>query len=238
MGYFWVILIYLVFMIGVSIYKSRFVKTQADFMVAGRGVKTWALIGTLVCTWIGSGSIIAGAGLAYRQGISQLWMSAGAWLGIILVYFLAGKVRRIAEYTLPDLLEKRYNATARVLGTIAVIIAYTTIVGYQFRGGAMILNIVADIPTGYGIIIAGIFIVAFTTLGGMMSIIALDVFNGVVITVGILIALPILYFGVGGMETITLNLSPEHFAIFGTEDVWWALGVFFPVFFLLSCVPS
>lgn len=233
MGYFWVILVYVLFLIGVSVYRSRFVKTQTDFMVAGRGVKTWALIGTLVCTWIGSGSIIAGAGLAYREGISQLWMSGGAWLGIVCVYFLAGRVRRIAEYTLPDLLEKRYNSTARILGTIAVIIAYTTIVGYQFRGGAMVLELVADIPREQGIIYTGVFIIAFTMLGGMMSIVAIDVFNGIMITLGILIAVPILYFGVGGAETITANVSASHFEVFGTRNIWWAMGVFFPVFFLL-----
>ncbi|NIP82363.1 MAG: sodium:solute symporter family protein, partial [Gemmatimonadetes bacterium] len=71
--------------------------------------------------------LFAGAGLAYRTGISELWFSFGAWAGLIVAYFLAGRVRRIAQYTVPDLLEKRYNAAARVLGTLAIILAYITI---------------------------------------------------------------------------------------------------------------
>jgi SSS family solute:Na+ symporter/sodium/proline symporter len=116
-------------LIFVSATKSRKVKTQDDFMVAGRGVWALFLVGTLVCTWIGSGSLFGGAGRAFRQGFSALWMSAGAWIGIAIVYFLAPRVRRIAQYTVPDILETRYNAPSRLLGTLAIIIAYLTIDG-------------------------------------------------------------------------------------------------------------
>src|SRR5690625_7799608 len=93
----------------ISIYKSFSVKSQEDFMVAGRSVPTYKLVGTLLCTWIGSGSLLAGAGLAARVGLSELWMAAGAWIGIVIVFFLAARVRRIAQYTVPDILELRYN---------------------------------------------------------------------------------------------------------------------------------
>ena len=110
MIYFWAIVIYLTVLILISVYRSRQVKTQDDFMVAGRKVTTIFLVGTLVCTWIGSGSLFGGAGRAFRNGFSALWISAGAWLGIAIIYFLAPRVRRIAQYTVPDLLETRYNA--------------------------------------------------------------------------------------------------------------------------------
>ena len=64
----WAIAIYLGFLILVSISKSRKVKTQDDFMVAGRGVTATFLVGTLVCTWIGSGSLFGGAGRHRRRG--------------------------------------------------------------------------------------------------------------------------------------------------------------------------
>ena len=72
------VVVYVAFLIGVGIYKSRSVKSQDDFMVAGRKTSTFFLIGTLVSTWIGTGSLFGGAGLAFRMGFSQLWMSAGA----------------------------------------------------------------------------------------------------------------------------------------------------------------
>ena len=229
----WIVFGYLLVLVSIGVYRSRKVSNQTDFMVAGRSVPTWILVLTLISTWIGSGSLIGGSGLAYRQGISMLWFSFGAWIGIIVVYFLAGRVRRIAEFTLPDILEKRYNATARVLGTICIIIAFTTIVGYQFRGGGMIINIVTGLPIEYGIIIAAISIILYTAIGGMISIITLDIFNGIVIIIALFIALPVLYFGVGGMESLRINLSPDHFTVFGDKNIWWAIGISFPTLFLL-----
>ena len=233
MIYFWAVMIYLAFLVGLGLYKSRLVKNQTDFMVAGRKVPTILLVGTLLSTWIGSGSIIAGAGLAYNRGISELWSSAGAWTAIVVVYFLAGRVRRIAQFTLPDLLEVRYNKWARILGTITIIIAYTTIVGYQFKGGGMVLELIAGIPMKYGILLTAVFIIAYTSMAGMISIVTLDIFNGTMILLGILIAVPFLLHGVGGFHHLVTTLPPDHFKVFGHENPVWAMGVFFPVFFLL-----
>ena len=50
-----------------------------DFLVAGRTLPAHVLVFTLLSTWIGSGSLFAGAGLGYRVGFAALWQSAGAW---------------------------------------------------------------------------------------------------------------------------------------------------------------
>lgn len=226
------IILYIVGLMGVGIYKSRAVKTQDDFMVAGRKTPTWLLVGTLVCTWIGSGSLFGGAGLAFREGFSQLWMSAGAWVGIAIVYFLAHRVRRISQYTISDILEKRYNAVARVFGTSAVIIAYLTIAGYQFRGGGRLLHILTGIDPLYGAAITCAVVILFTVVAGMVSIISVDLFNGIVMTVGVLLAVPLALAAVGGAEAVAA-LPPDRFALFGNHDAFWAMGVFFPTFFLL-----
>ncbi len=218
---------------AISIRKSFLIKGQEDFMVAGRAVPTHRLVGTLLCTWIGSGSLLAGAGLAARVGFAELWMAAGAWIGIILVFFLAARVRKIAEFTVPDILELRYNKWARILGTLVIIIAYTTIVGYQFRGGGFVLNLIADIPIEQGIIITAVFIVTFTAFAGMLSIVSVDIINGAVITAAVLIAAPVVFFSIGGAEHLTATLDPSHFQIFAGYNFLWAMGIFFPTFFLL-----
>ena len=234
MIYIWAIVFYLAFLIGVSLYKSRAVKTQDDFMVAGRNVPWQMLVGTLVATWIGSGSLFAGAGRAFREGFSGLWMSAGAWFGLILVYFIAGRVRRIAQYTVPDILETRYHPAARLLGTMAIIIAYLTIAGYQFIGGGRLLNILypAISPDMGMAIICGL-VVIFTVTAGMMSIVSLDVFNGLLIIISILIAAPLALKGAGGWEQLTSTLPETHFTLFGQKDVLSSLGLFLPTMLLL-----
>lgn len=225
------VIVYLLLLGAVGLYSSRSVKTQDDFMVAGRKTSALFLAGTLVCTWVGSGSLFGGAGLAFRMGISQLWMSAGAWVGIAVVFFLAHRVRRISQYTLSDILEKRYNATARLFGTTAIIIAYLTIAGYQFRGGGRLLNILTGMDPLLGGAITCAVVIGFTVLAGLVSIISIDLINGIMMTLGVLIALPLVYFSIGTEQISTL--PADRFLVFGQENAVWAMGVFFPTFFLL-----
>jgi SSS family solute:Na+ symporter/sodium/proline symporter len=166
------------------------------------------------------------------MGFAQLWMSAGAWLAIIIVYFLAHRVRRISEYTVPDILEKRYNSTARILGTVIIIIAYLTIAGYQFRAGGRLLNILLGIDPRIGGAIACGVVIIFTVVAGMLSIMSIDIFNALMKTFGMIIALPLVYFAIGGAEQVA-KLPADRFEIFGQNDWVWAMGVFFPTFFLL-----
>ena len=233
MIYVWAIGIYLAFLICVSVYKGRSVKTQDDFMVAGRGVSALFLVGTLVCTWIGSGSLFGGAGRAFRQGFSALWMSAGAWVGLAIVYYLAPRVRKIAQYTVPDILETRYNAASRLLGTVAIIIAYLTIASYQFIGGGRLLNILTGVDPMVGQLIVCGLVVTYTIIAGMASIVALDLFNGILITVGVLVAAPLALKGAGGWSQLTTTLPESHFTIVGATGIAAALGLFLPTFMLL-----
>jgi solute:Na+ symporter, SSS family len=240
MLFFLTIVVYVAVMLAVGIWKSRTTKTQDDFMVAGRTVSTWFLVGTLVCTWIGSGSLFGGAGLAFREGLGDLWMSAGAWAGIVIVYFLAHRVRRIAQYTVADILEKRYTPAARVLGSLTITVAYMAIVGYQFRGAGRLLNLategvpgVPQISIETGRLLAFVVVIIFTLLAGMVSIVTIDLFNGALMVLGVLIGLPLALVAVGGWGQVAATVPPTHFEVFGQHGAVWAFGVFFPTFFLL-----
>lgn len=228
------ILLYLAALVVLGIYQTRKVQTGDDFLVAGRTLPWHVLVFTLLATWIGSGSLFGGAGLGYRNGFAGLWQSAGAWTGIALVYFLAHRVRRIAKYTMPDILELRYGSTARVLGTIVVVIAYTTIAAYQFRGGGRLLNLVAGIDVGTGALLTMAFCVAFTALAGMLSVAYLDVGNGVAMVVGVGLAVVYLIAHAGGVGPAFGALRPDQVALFGTLDPWKdAVALFLPTMLLL-----
>ncbi len=233
MLYFWVIIGYLVILIGVGAYRSRYVKTQDDFMVAGRRLSARVLVGTLLATWIGSGSIIAGAGLAYDNGFAALWFDAGVWVAIIILYLIAGRVRKLAQYTVPDILEIRYNKYARVLGTVVTMVAYTAIVSYQFRAGGMVLNLITGISVDQGIIITALFVIGYTVLAGMISVVYTDVVNGVIMIVGLLVALPFLLDSGGGWSEIATRLPDTHFDLLGELTLLQALGYSLPTMLLL-----
>jgi SSS family solute:Na+ symporter/sodium/proline symporter len=228
------ILAYLGVLVGLGLYTSRNLKTGDDFLVAGRTLPAHVLVFTLLATWIGSGSLFGGAGLGYRAGFPALWQSAGAWTGIALVYFLAHRVRRIAKYTMPDILELRYGPAARILGTIVVVIAYTTIAAYQFRGGGRLLSLVSNIEVADGALITMVFCVAYTALAGMLSVAYLDLGNGAAMLLGVALAVVYLIFHLGGIGPAFDALRPEQVAWFGTLDpIADAGALFLPTMLLL-----
>jgi Na+/proline symporter len=142
--YLYIIPAYIFILLIFNIYRSKKIKNQEDYMVAGRQLSLTVMVFTLICTWIGSGTFIAGAEYAFEAGWSSLWMPAGAWLGIVVIYFLAGKIRTFGQYTIGDILEVRYGKYARIIGSIALIISFTAIVSYQFRAGGLILNVLTS----------------------------------------------------------------------------------------------
>lgn len=233
MIYFWTIIFYLAVLIVVGAWRSGRVKTQDDFMVAGRRLSAKVLVGTLLATWIGSGSIIGGAGLAYRKGFPALWFDAGVWVAIIVLYFIAGRVRAFAQYTVPDILEARYNKYARVLGTIVTVVAYTAIVSYQFRAGGMVLNLITGVPVDTGIIITAAFVIGYTVLAGLISVAYTDVVNGIVMSVGLFVALPFLLKTGGGWGAIAARIPETHFQPLGNMTLMEALGYSLPTMLLL-----
>ncbi|MEM8984418.1 MAG: sodium:solute symporter family protein [Pseudomonadota bacterium] len=243
MIYIAIVATYVLLLVGISVYKSRQVDTAEDFMVAGRSVPVYMLVATLVCTWIGSGSLFGTAGLTFRTGVSELWFSAGAWIGILVVFLIAARVRRIAQYTLTDLLEKRYSQVAKILGTVTIIIAYMVIAGYQFRGGGRFIAILSQgaIDPETGMLIAAVLIVGFTVLAGMVSIVSIDIFNGSIMLVAMLLALPFAlsaHGGVGAVVDTIRTVQPSHLSITGGHDALWIIGIVLPTFLLLMSESS
>jgi len=220
------------------------VHSQEDFMVAGRSLSIRVMVFTLICTWIGSGTFIAGAEYAVRAGWSSLWMPAGAWFGIMAIYFLAAKIRTFGQYTIGDILEVRYGKTARLIGAIMIIIAFTTIVSYQFRAGGLILNIATKgaISVAMGQTIAALFVITFTALGGMIAVAHTDLPNGIIILLASCIALPLVVLFSGGSDSIVQNLPATHRALFaedfGQYPALKAGGYFLATLLLLMGVQS
>jgi len=238
MIYLIVTIAYILILTGIIIYKSRGVKNEEDFIVAGRSVPVYLLVGTLVTTWIGSGSLFGTAGLTFQVGFSELWFSLGAWIGILAVYFIAARVRRISQYTLTDILEKRYSPAARLLGTITIIVAYLIIAGYQFKGGGRFLSILTEgsISVGQGTLITFLIIIIFTSLAGMVSIVSIDIFNGIIMILAIVLAVPVAISDFGGWGEVvkTINeVSPNHLSVSEGHEPVWYIGIMLPTLMLL-----
>ena len=234
MAYLITILVYMLILFVFGLRITKRLKLKEDFLVAGRTLTAPVLVGTLLASWIGSGDIFSVSNLSYNHGFSSLIGSSGGWLGIIIVYFIAGRVRRFGQFTVPDIMEARYNKWARIFATITTIIAYVTIVSYQFRGGGWVLNIVTDGRLGEqeAILIIAVFVIIYTMLAGMLSVAYLDIFNGIIMIFGVFLALPFIIKTAGGLQTIAANVTPRAHAFLGNMDWMQAMGYFVPTFLL------
>ena len=222
-------------LLAVALYRTSQVKTKADYLVAGRSLPAVVLVLTLLTSWIGAGSLFAGAENAYKNGFAALWQPAGGWLGLLLIYFIAPRARKFAQFTLPDLLEARYNQTARVLGTIAILFAYVGITSYQFKGGGNVLHLIFPdtVTPELGAYLIAAFVIVTTALAGMSSVAYMDVAIGSLVTVICIIATPYLFFKAGGWAGLHAALPPSHFQILGNLTLVRALEFLVPTLLLM-----
>jgi SSS family solute:Na+ symporter len=222
-------------LLAVSLSRLRKTQTKADYLVAGRSLPAIVLVFTLLSSWIGSGSLLGGAENAYKHGFAALWQSGGGWAGLLLIYFIAPRARKFAQFTIPDLLETRYNQTARVLGVIAVLFTYTAITSYQLIGGGDILHLVfpGTISPDAGKYLIAAFVIVFTAIAGMSSVAYMDVLIGILATVTITLALPFLIHRAGGWSSVHAALPPTHFQVLGDFTRIRALELFLPTMLLM-----
>jgi SSS family solute:Na+ symporter len=221
-------------LVSVTVVKTFGLKTRDDFLVAGRSLPWTVLVFTLLSSWIGAGSLFAGAENAYKNGFTALWLPAGGWIGLAVIAGIAGRARSFAQFTIPDLLETRYNATARVMATVAIVIAYTVITSYQFKAGGDVLHLIfPDLQKATGMYIIAGFVIVFTAAAGMASIAYLDVIIGGLVTVIVAIAVPMLLTKAGGFDGLHAALPASHFTVFGDAGPARAFGTLLPTMLLL-----
>ena len=244
MIYLTIILIYLLTLIALGAYKAKKIKTQSDFAVAGRTLTPWILLGTMLATWLGTGSVLGNAGKAYQTGLAALILPLGGVLGVVVLTQIAGKVRAYEKFTVPEILGDRFGPTARTLSVIALVIAYMVIVSYQYNaGGAVIHTVLKDvlldssgsplISIQTGTIIAATFIILYTMLAGLVSVAYTDVANGIIILISFVIAIPIFLVKAGGFEGMTIS-----FAEMGKNDHMNFWGVYSGMDIINFCLPS
>src|SRR5699024_9495420 len=230
-----VIFVYLLRMILAGLYFSRReINTTEDFMVAGRRLPTIIVAGTLLATFAGSGTIVAGAEFIYKYGpLAGIIYNAGIPLGIIVLYFVAGKVRSLEKITLPEMLEIKYGRVTRLLATIGILLAYIGLGAQQLIGGGYILNLITGLSTETATIIIAILVISLAVMGGLFSVAYTDFFSALLIIFSMILALPFLFPKVGGISGLAEDLPAQHLSWSGGLTVTQLLGYFLPSFLLI-----
>ncbi|MGB9866445.1 MAG: sodium:solute symporter family protein [Bacillota bacterium] len=225
---------YLVGMSLVASYYSKFIKTEEDFLLAGRRLGAVVLAGTMMATWMGSGTVVGGTNsLGYQYGpwVAVIFGIASP-IGILLLVFLSKRIKAMQARSVPDVFELAYGPAARAIVSVIVMIAYLAITSYQFTGTGFVLNAILGIPTSVATLISAVAITAMTVTGGLVSVAYTDFISAVLMLTGLLLGVPAAIIRAGGWSSIAAKLPPQNLRLGG---ITWLkiLGYFLPTFLLV-----
>ncbi|MCG3088267.1 sodium:solute symporter family protein [Sporosarcina cyprini] len=231
----WYVIGYGIFMIILGIVYSKKVSTSDDFILAGKSLGPVVLMGTLLATWVGSGTVTGGPNsIAYSYG---LWPAVGyvlpSLIGIVVLFLISSKIRNYGKYTISEILEVKYGKFASMAAAIIIILAYVGIVSYQFKGVGFILHVSTGVSVETGTLIGAAIIIFLATIGGLMSVAPTDAFSAFLILIGLIIAVPIVISVGGGWSEITSAVPTENLNLLGSLTPLQFLGFYIPVLFLL-----
>ncbi|WP_227380367.1 sodium:solute symporter family protein [Haladaptatus halobius] len=226
---------YLVIMSGIGIWAYEKADTADDFLLAGRSLGSVIVAGTLLATWMGSGSITGGGNsIAYQFGIwPALLLGTAALIGVGVLRVLAPQIRGYNKYTIPEILDEGIGKEAKAIGLIVIAIAYVGIVSYQFIGFGFVLNVTTGISVETGTLIAAVMIIGLAMLGGLMSVAYTDAISAFLMLIGLFIGLPFVLGSVGGWNSITTQVPQTATEPFGTLTGLQFLGYWAPVLLLI-----
>lgn len=210
-----VMMAYMVGILAAGIWAKAKVTSQDQFLVAGRSVGQFLYAGTLAAIVLGGASTVGGVKLGYQYGISGMWFVFMFGLGIlVLSTVLVPRILDLNLYTVPELLERRYSAAARVAGGI-VMVAYDFMVAVTatIAVGA-VMEVIVGIPRTKAIVLSSAVMVAYSVFGGMWSLTVTDIVQFVIKTIGILfILLPAALFHAGGFQVMHQKLPLGFFSL-------------------------
>lgn len=218
-----IIALYFVLIGGVAWWYGRDQKDTKDFFLAGRNAG-WIVIGASIFTSnIGSEHIVGLAGQGASTGMAMAHWELHAWVLIMLGGVFVPFYYRSGVQTIPEFLERRFNARARwILSCTSLVFYVLTKVSVTVYAGAIVFQ--ALLPDTFGtpqnafwvgafstVIVTGI----YTAFGGMRAIMSTATPQAVIILLGSFTITAIGLSRLGGWgELVTMcRANSETFAL-------------------------
>ncbi|MEC4020131.1 sodium:solute symporter family protein [Streptomyces sp. H27-D2] len=204
--------IYFVVVLGIGFAAKRSVKTSLDFFLSGRSLPAWVTGLAFVSANLGATEILGMAANGAQYGAYTVhWYWIGAipamvFLGLVMMPFYYGsKVRSVPEFLL-----HRFGPSSHLLSSIIFAVSSVLIAGVNLYAMAIVLEALLGWPQWVAIVVAGFFVLAYITIGGLSSAIYNEVLQFFVILAALI---PLTIVGlkrVGGWDGLTDSLSHSH----------------------------
>ena len=190
---------------GVGIWSGRKGEdTSSDsFLLAGRKLPLWIAMLTMAATWLGGGYINGTAEAASESGL--VWVQAPWGYGLSLIIggiFFAKKMRRYQFRTMLDPLAQRFGEKSTGLFFIPAVLGDTFWIAAILTALGTTFSVIIGLDTQTSIIVSAVIAILYTTMGGLWSVVYTDIVQLALIIVGLLLVLPFILTGAGGMDAL------------------------------------
>ena len=227
-----IVVAYLVGMLVVGFVVGKLkIKNSKDYMVAGRRMGLFMVAFSLSANNIGGGCTTGLAQKAFGNwGMSAIWYVLTASIAMIPLAYFAPKIRKTLAVTIPEVVGRRFGKLSSNFTAILSVLSLFCLTSSQIAASGGVINaLIPSIPLNVCLVFAGIVIILYTTLGGMIADQISDLVQFIIILVGLAIATPIVLKGAGGWAAISAKLPGEKLNF---TQIGWAsiIGYIFNYF--------
>ncbi|GAB1329180.1 sodium:solute symporter family protein [Streptomyces sp. NPDC093260] len=217
--------IYFAVVLGIGFAARRSVRTSLDFFLSGRSLPAWITGLAFISANLAATEILGMAANSAQYGAYTVhWYWIGAipamvFLGLVMMPFYYGsKVRSVPEFLL-----LRFDRGAHLLSSILFAFAAILIAGVNLYALAIVVEALLGWPQWVAIVVAGFFVLAYITLGGLSSAIYNEVLQFFVILAALIPIVVLSLKKVGGWDGLTHKLTAQHGENFTTA--WGGTGI-------------
>jgi len=231
----WIIIgIYFAVIAVVAWLSSRKQKTSEDYFLAGRNIGWFAIGGSLFASNIGSEHVVGLAGSGSTSGMAMAHYELHAWCLLMLGWVFIPFYKRSGVFTMPEFLEKRFNATARGILTIVSLLAYvfTKVSVTVYAGGMVIATVLPELaifgltPFWTGALLTIVLTGVYTIFGGLRAVVWTDAFQAIILLAGAATLTLIGLSKLGGWDITrgwevlreTVSANKENFSLWRPAD--------------------
>ncbi len=209
------ILGYLAVQLAIGLWIAPRIRTEDDYLVAGRRLGYPLVTFTVFATWFGAETCIASAGRAYRDGVS---LTTAEPFGYGLCLIVMGGVFAVPLWrkrltTLADLFRTRYSPGVERTAAVILIPSSLLWAAAQLRGFGQVLTSVTtmDIATAVGV--AAVLCMVYTTLGGLLADAVTDLIQGLLLVVGLGVLAAAVVSWHGGLAAAVATIDASRVAL-------------------------
>jgi len=231
---------YLLGTLAIGLYVKRYIRDMSDYVVAGRSLKSFLAIATMIGTELGLVTVMYSAQKGFTGGMAAFHIGLAAGIVTLIVGltgFIVVPLRELGVMTIPEFYEKRFGRGVRIFGGLVLAGAGILNMGMFLKAGALFLTALTGLhdPTSVNIVMSCLIalVLAYTMLGGMVSVVITDYVQFVVLSFGMLFACVLAWKHLGWtaiVETVKTvhgkaGFDPFDIEGFGPSYVVWMLFV-------------